>query len=66
MTAEEQLAGGVANPGSVVRIGDTVRRPSGRNTDGVAALLGHLEAVGFDGVPRFLGLDDNGRQTAFR
>jgi len=63
VTGEEQLAGGVANPGSVVRIGDTVRRPAGRNTEAVAALLEHLEAVGFGGVPRFLGLDDDDRET---
>ncbi|MEU8268218.1 phosphotransferase [Sphaerisporangium sp. NPDC049002] len=28
----------------------------------VHALLGHLEAVGFEGAPRVLGIDDQGRQ----
>jgi aminoglycoside phosphotransferase (APT) family kinase protein len=26
-------------------------------------LLGHLDAVGFDAAPRFLGIDDRGRET---
>jgi hypothetical protein len=30
---EEQLAGGIANVGKVVRIGDTVRRPASAYTD---------------------------------
>jgi hypothetical protein len=31
---EGQLAGGIANLGKVVRIGDTVRRPASASTDG--------------------------------
>ena len=27
------------------------------------ALLGHFEAVGFDGAPRFVGLDERGREV---
>src|SRR5262245_23869701 len=46
---------------SVVRIGDTVRRPLHRNSDYVHSLLRHFEAVGFDGAPRFLGIDGKGR-----
>jgi hypothetical protein len=57
------LAGGVANHGAVVRVGDTVRRPRGRHSDAVAELLRHLERVGFDGVPRFLGTDDRDREV---
>jgi Phosphotransferase enzyme family len=47
----------------VVRVGDTVRRPRGPWSDGVAAYLRHLERAGFDGAPRFLGIDDEGRDV---
>lgn len=47
----------------VVRIGDTVRRPAGPWTDTVDELLLHLERVGFDGAPRALGRDRQGRQV---
>ena len=43
---------------TVVRVGDTVRRPVGRWTPAVHSLLRHLEAVGFEGAPRVLGFDD--------
>lgn len=59
---ETILPGGVANKGSVIRIGDTVRRPRGAHSDAVSDLLGHLERAGFDGVPRFLGIDEDGRE----
>ena len=44
----------------VVRIGDTIRRPVG--PEGVRALLRWYEHVGFDGAPRFLGIDEQGRE----
>ncbi len=47
----------------VVRVGDTVRRPRGRWSSSVAAYLRHLERVGFDGAPRFLGIDEQGRDV---
>lgn len=46
----------------IVRIGDTVRRPVGPWSPVVHALLRHLELVGFDAAPRFLGIDDHGRE----
>ncbi|WP_344945732.1 phosphotransferase [Sphaerisporangium flaviroseum] len=46
----------------VVRVGDTVRRPMRPSSPAVHALLAHLEAVGFEGAPRVLGVDDRGRQ----
>lgn len=58
---EEALPGNATS--SVVRIGDTVRRPVGPWTDSVDALLAHLEAVGFTGAPRPLGRDAAGRQV---
>lgn len=60
---ETVLVGGVANQGSVVRLGDTVRRPQGRHSRAVAELLRHLELVGFEGVPRSLGTDDRDREV---
>jgi hypothetical protein len=47
----------------VVRVGNTVRRPAGPWTPAVHALLGHLHAVGFEGAPRPLGMDDRGREV---
>ena len=40
-----------------------MRRPSHPRAHFVYALLRHLEAVGFDGTPRALGYDDQGRQV---
>lgn len=62
LVAEEILSGGPENAGTVVRIGDTVRRPRGPGHEVVEGLLLHLEAVGFDGSPRFLGIDESDRQ----
>jgi len=47
----------------VVRVGDTVRRPARRSSSAARALLLHLEAVGFEGAPRFLGVDEAGRDV---
>lgn len=63
MVEESVLAGGVANQGSVVRVGDTVRRPRGRHSDAVAELLRHLERVGFEAAPRCVGTDERGRDV---
>ncbi|MFJ2861923.1 phosphotransferase [Kitasatospora sp. NPDC087314] len=51
---------GATDQGSVTtvrRIGETIRRPTGVWTPAVHALLTHLEAVGFTGAPRVLGID---------
>ena len=63
VTTEQPLAGGMDRSGSVVRVGDTVRRPVRPWSAAVEALLLHLESVGFDAAPRFLGRDDRGRQV---
>jgi hypothetical protein len=47
---------------AVVRVGDTVRRATGPWTPAVHALLRYLEARDFDGAPRALGLDADGRE----
>jgi hypothetical protein len=58
--SETVLAGGDVNV--VVRVGDTVRRPQGEWSPAVHSLLLHFETVGFDGAPRFLGVDEQGRE----
>lgn len=57
---EEILAGGNVN--RVVRIGGTVRRATGHWSANIHALLQHLHSEGFSGAPRFLGIDDAGRE----
>ena len=47
----------------VVRVGKTVRRPRGFWSDSVAEYLRHLERVGFDGAPRYFGIDAQGRDV---
>lgn len=58
---EKRLAGGRSL--GAVRAGPTVRRQAGDQTPAVAALLRHLEAVGFARAPRFIGLDEDGREV---
>lgn len=61
MDEEIPLPGGDVTVG-VVRVGDTVRRPLGEHSPTVHRVLAHLEATGFEGAPRFLGLDERGRE----
>lgn len=58
MTDGARLVGGDMNV--VVRVADTVRRPP--EPRGVQELLRWYEHVDFDGAPRFLGLDEQGRE----
>lgn len=58
---EVPLLGG--NTTVVVRVGDTVRRVMRPGRHAVHQLLHHLEEVGFDGAPRFLGIDERGREV---
>lgn len=59
---EERLAGGNVSD-AVVRIGDTVRKPATAATPAIAAFLAHLDAAGFAGAPRTLGIDEQGRHV---
>lgn len=59
---EVPLLGGDVTAG-IVRVGATVRRPTGDHSPLVHAVLRHLEQVRFAGAPRFLGLDDRGREV---
>ena len=58
----EPLAGGDVTEG-LVRVGETVRRPASSSSDTVRRVLQHLEAVGFDGAPQWLGIDQLGRDV---
>jgi hypothetical protein len=58
--SEHLLEGGDLNV--VVRVGDTVRRPTDRWSPAVHALLLHFEQAGFEGAPRCLGVDADGRE----
>ena len=60
--SEHVLVGGMDPRWAPVRVGNTVRRPGGSGP-GVPELLRHLEAVGFDGAPRYLGIDERGREV---
>lgn len=57
---ELPLLGGQITPG-IVQVGKTVRRPPKNNADFVHQLLLWLEQQGFDFAPRFLGVDEQGR-----
>jgi hypothetical protein len=58
VVSEYPLRGGSVS--TVVRAGDTVRRQPGRPF--VRELLGFLERSGWGGAPRFLGVDEQGRE----
>ncbi len=59
---EVPLLGGRITPG-VVRVAATVRRPLGPRSTFVHGLLSTLEQAGFAAAPRFLGIDDRGREV---
>ena len=56
------MTGGNVSQG-VVRVADTVRRPTGPWTPAVHALLDHLHRAGYRGAPRPLGTDAQGREV---
>jgi hypothetical protein len=58
--AEISLSGGRLTPG-IVRVGNTVRRPAKGLAAFVHDLLLFLEDQGFPFAPRFLGMDEQGR-----
>lgn len=64
VTSEQELplGGGWVTAG-VVRVGSTVRKPPGPNAPLIRQLLSHLESVGFDAAPRFVGYDEHRRET---
>ncbi|MGW5359523.1 phosphotransferase [Actinopolymorpha pittospori] len=60
MAAEHHLAGGHVN--TVVRVGDTVRRPMPERAAYVHDLLRLLDHYHWTGAPRYLGTDTDGRE----
>lgn len=59
---EVPLSGGRTTTG-VVRIGDTVHRPLGQNSDFVHEILSRLTKRRFPYSPEFLGIDAKGREV---
>jgi len=59
MTQEEVLRGGVNH---IIRKENTVLRPTGYWSPCVHELLNHLELQGFEGAPKFLGIDESNRE----
>jgi Phosphotransferase enzyme family len=57
---EEPLGGG-NNSREIVRVGDTVRRTRDSGSRFAAKVLACLESAGFPYAPRFLGVDERGR-----
>ena len=60
--AEQQLVGGIANAGQVVRVGPHVLRPSSPHSASVHTFLRAVRHAGFEGVPRPVGIDEDGRE----
>src|SRR5262245_58096297 len=59
---EQQLDGGIANAGSVVRVNAHVLRPSSPHSDSIHSLLRAVKRAGFDGAPTPVGIDEDGRE----
>ena len=59
---EQPLAGGIANAGKVVRVGQHVLRSSSARTPSIHAFLRALRRAGFVGAPVPVGIDDDGRE----
>jgi len=59
---EERLIGGNVSD-AVVRIGNTVRKSATAGTPAIDAFLAHLNAAGFAGAPRTMGIDAQGRHV---
>lgn len=59
---EQPLLGGIANAGSVTRIGGYVLRPASPYLPSIHGLMGALHQAGFDGVPMPVGIDPDGRE----
>lgn len=59
---EERLAGGVANAGRVVRVGEYVLRPSNAHSGAIHAFLSAIRAAGFEGASLPVGIGADGRE----
>ncbi|MFJ2034156.1 phosphotransferase [Streptosporangium sp. NPDC087985] len=61
LVMEIPMPGGFVN--TVVRVGETVRRPASARSGFVQELLGLFERTGWAGAPRFLGVDERNREV---
>jgi hypothetical protein len=59
---EQQLDGGIANAGQVVRVGSHVLRPSSPHSRSIHAFLRAVRHAGFAGAPSPIGIDHDGRE----
>src|SRR5438128_2623471 len=60
--AEQQLDGGIANAGLVVRVGPHVLRPSTPHSGSIHAFLRAVRHAGFEGASLPVGIDEDGRE----
>jgi hypothetical protein len=60
--AEEQLDGGIANAGLVVRVGLHVLRPSSPHSESIHAFLRAVRHAGFEGASVPVSIDEDGRE----
>ncbi len=60
--AEQQLYGGLANAGQVVRVGPHVLRPSSPHSGSTHAFLRAVRQVGLEGASSPVGIDADGRE----
>lgn len=60
MSKDEEVFQGNIN--HIIRIENTVRRPVGYWSTSVHKLLKYIEKQDFEGAPKFLGIDDTGRE----
>src|SRR5437764_10918030 len=60
--AEQQLDGGIANAGRVVRVGPHVLRPSSPHSGSIHAFLRAVRHAGFEGAPTPVGIDQDRRE----
>ncbi len=59
---EQQLDGGIANAGNVVRVGPHVLRPSSPHSGSIHAFLRAVRSGGFEGASSPVGIDEDGRE----
>jgi hypothetical protein len=60
--AEQQLDGGIANVGLVVRVGPHVLRPSTPHSGSIHAFLRAVRQAGFEGASLPVGIAEDGRE----
>src|SRR5882672_5953595 len=60
--AEQQLDGGIANAGRVVRVGPHVLRPSSPHSGSIHVFLRAVRHAGFEGASLPVGIDEDGRE----